>query len=144
MFMQLNWEGAWFQRIRKGECWALSHGGKPCVSTTLFVLVVSWDSDWLKKRPFPSLLTLSPWCIYWHVHYPDREPVHFLHMRELKESTFHCWGFTFSLKIASQWFFFLIHIEDTSPLPHKFKGWWIVSLLWSRRECVFFHHWQIS
>ena len=100
--------------------------------------------NWLEKRTCPCLLTLSLWCVCWLVHYPDREPVQFLHARELKESTFHCWGFAFSLRISSQWVFFPIHAEDNSPLPHEFEGWWIVSLLWSRRECVFFHHWHIS
>ena len=97
------------------------------LSFTPTTLVFCWlvgTVNWLEKIPHPCLLTLSPRCICWPIHYPNREPIQFLHTSELKESTFHCWGFTFSLKIASWWVFFLIHAEHYSiidsfdPYPH--------------------------
>ena len=129
------------------ELWVMGKSHMSPLSFTPTTLVFYWwvgRANWLATRPCPRLLTLSPWRVCWPVHYPDREPVHFLHARELKESTFHCWWFSLSLRIASQWVFFPIHGEYSSPLRHEFEGWWIVSLLWSHRECIFFHHWYIS
>ena len=118
-------------------------GEEPCVITTLSCLVASWDSELAgrKATPMPAhafsrshslhyALLVCPLTRSWVCSSP-------LTRAEIKESTFHCWGFAFSLRITSLWVFFPVHVEDSSLcLMDLMTADWFFT--WdSRRVCAF-------